>query len=127
MIESFRNIFAIPDLRKRLVFTFLMLAVYRVGWCIPLPMFNQDTEASSSGGGVWPARRPPTSYFAHQSRYWSEVSRHLRDRAGSPWRARMMAPGRTETRAGRAGWAVAGIVGSAINESRAGAGMICGG
>jgi preprotein translocase subunit SecY len=37
VIESFRNIFAIPDLRKRLIFTFLMLAVYRVGCFIPTP------------------------------------------------------------------------------------------
>ncbi|HEV8242046.1 MAG TPA: preprotein translocase subunit SecY [Thermoanaerobaculia bacterium] len=40
MIESFRNIFAIPDLRKRLTFTFLMLAVYRVGCFIPSPGVN---------------------------------------------------------------------------------------
>jgi preprotein translocase subunit SecY len=37
VIESFRNIFAIPDLRKRLVFTFGLLAVYRVGCIIPTP------------------------------------------------------------------------------------------
>ena len=37
MIESFRNILAIPDLRKRLGFTFFMLAVYRVGCNIPTP------------------------------------------------------------------------------------------
>ncbi len=37
MIESFRNIFAIPDLRKRLLFTFALLAVYRVGCIIPTP------------------------------------------------------------------------------------------
>ncbi len=42
MIESFRNIFAIPDLRKRLTFTFLMLAVYRVGCFIPTPGVNSD-------------------------------------------------------------------------------------
>ena len=35
--ESFRNIWAIPDLRKRLIFTFAMLAVYRVGCFIPVP------------------------------------------------------------------------------------------
>ena len=40
MIESFRNIFAIPDLRKRLTFTFLMLAVYRIGCFIPCPGVN---------------------------------------------------------------------------------------
>ena len=37
MIESFRNIFAIPDLRKRVLFTFGLLAVYRVGCNIPSP------------------------------------------------------------------------------------------
>ena len=37
MIESFRNIFAIPDLRKRVLFTFGLLAVYRIGCQIPTP------------------------------------------------------------------------------------------
>ena len=37
MIESFRNIFAIPDLRNRVIFTFAMLAVYRIGAFIPIP------------------------------------------------------------------------------------------
>jgi preprotein translocase subunit SecY len=37
VIESFRNIFAIPDLRKRVLFTFGLLAVYRVGCQIPTP------------------------------------------------------------------------------------------
>jgi preprotein translocase subunit SecY len=37
VIESLRNIFAIPDLRKRLLFTFGLLAVYRIGCHIPTP------------------------------------------------------------------------------------------
>ncbi|NWF99893.1 MAG: preprotein translocase subunit SecY [Thermoanaerobaculaceae bacterium] len=37
MIESLRNIFAIPELRKRVIFTFLLLAVYRLGAFIPTP------------------------------------------------------------------------------------------
>lgn len=37
MIESLRNIFSIPDLRKRVLFTFLLLAVYRLGSFIPTP------------------------------------------------------------------------------------------
>ncbi len=37
MIDSFRNIFAIPDLRKRVFFTFALLAVYRLGAFIPIP------------------------------------------------------------------------------------------
>lgn len=37
MIESLRNIFAIPELRKRLLFVFAMLAVYRIGCFLPTP------------------------------------------------------------------------------------------
>ncbi len=37
MIETLRNIFSIPDLRKRVIFTFLLLAVYRLGAFIPTP------------------------------------------------------------------------------------------
>jgi preprotein translocase subunit SecY len=37
VIDSVRNIFAIPDLRRRLMFTFGLLAVYRVGCYIPTP------------------------------------------------------------------------------------------
>ena len=37
MIESLRNVFAIPDLRNRLLFMFGLLAVYRIGCIIPTP------------------------------------------------------------------------------------------
>lgn len=37
MLESIRNIFSIPDLRKRVIFTLLLLAVYRIGAQIPNP------------------------------------------------------------------------------------------
>jgi len=37
VIDSFRNMFAIPELRKRLFFTFALLAVYRVGCNVPTP------------------------------------------------------------------------------------------
>jgi len=37
ILESFRNIFAIPDLKRRVLFTFGLLAIYRVGSHIPTP------------------------------------------------------------------------------------------
>ena len=37
MFEKFANIFRIPDLRKRILFTFAMLAVYRIGGHLPTP------------------------------------------------------------------------------------------
>jgi len=37
MLASIRNIFSIPDLRKRVIFTLFILAVYRIGAQIPNP------------------------------------------------------------------------------------------
>ena len=45
VIESFRNIFAIPDLRKRVLFTFGLLAVYRIGCHIPTPGVDPQRAA----------------------------------------------------------------------------------
>ena len=42
MFEKFSNIFRIPDLRKRILFTLGMLAVYRVGGHIPIPGVNSQ-------------------------------------------------------------------------------------
>ncbi len=42
MIDSFKSITEIPDLRKRIGFTLLMLAVYRLGAVIPTPGINAD-------------------------------------------------------------------------------------
>ncbi|WP_353066046.1 preprotein translocase subunit SecY [Tunturibacter psychrotolerans] len=45
MFEKIANIFKIPDLRKRVLFTLGMLAVYRLGSHIPTPGINADMLA----------------------------------------------------------------------------------
>ena len=45
MFEKIANIFRIPDLRKRVLFTLGMLAVYRLGAFIPTPGINADALA----------------------------------------------------------------------------------
>jgi preprotein translocase subunit SecY len=42
MFDKLANIFRIPDLRKRILFTLAMLAVYRLGGHIPTPGINAD-------------------------------------------------------------------------------------
>src|SRR5690348_17711179 len=42
MFEKLANIFRVPDLRKRVLFTLAMLAVYRFGSHIPTPGINTD-------------------------------------------------------------------------------------
>src|SRR5437879_10440838 len=42
MFDKFANIFRIPDLRKRILFTLGLLFVYRVGGHIPIPGINSQ-------------------------------------------------------------------------------------
>ena len=42
MLEKLANVFRIPDLRKRILFTLGLLAVYRLGGHIPTPGINAD-------------------------------------------------------------------------------------
>ena len=45
MLEKLANIFRVPDLRKRVLFTLGLLAVYRIGGHIPTPGINSDRLA----------------------------------------------------------------------------------
>ena len=42
MFSAVKNAFKIPDLKKRLVYTILMLAVFRVGSAVPVPGINVE-------------------------------------------------------------------------------------
>src|SRR5450432_2571277 len=52
--EAFANVFRIPDLRKRVLFTLAMLAVYRLGGHIPTPGIDigrwEEFLARNAGG-----------------------------------------------------------------------------
>ena len=55
-LEAFANIFRVPDLRKRLLFTLLLLAVYRLGGHIPTPGINitrWEEFFSSAAGSIF--------------------------------------------------------------------------
>ena len=63
MIASLINVFKIPELRRKILFTVLIIAVYRLGIYMPIPgthpqylasMVAQDqaTEATGGGGGI---------------------------------------------------------------------------
>lgn len=42
MFKTLFNIFRVPELRNKVLFTLLMLAIYRIGFHIPLPGVDQD-------------------------------------------------------------------------------------
>lgn len=57
MLAAFINIFKVPDLRNKVWFTLGMLAVYRIGFYVPIPGVDQSQletyfkELSQGGGG----------------------------------------------------------------------------
>lgn len=54
MLEKLRVVFTIPELRNKILLTVFLLAIYRVGWQIPLPMVDQTAIANTAdqGGGL---------------------------------------------------------------------------
>jgi preprotein translocase subunit SecY len=55
MWEKFRTVFTIPELRQKILLTMLFLAIYRVGFQIPLPIVDatfMKTNAQSQSSGL---------------------------------------------------------------------------
>jgi preprotein translocase subunit SecY len=55
MWEKIRVIFTIPELRQKIILTLLLLAIYRVGWQIPLPIVDHHkmTAFFKEGQSGW--------------------------------------------------------------------------
>ena len=51
MIDSMRTALALPDLRKRIIFTILMLVIYRLVSNIPVPGVNMQAWLNFVSGG----------------------------------------------------------------------------
>ena len=43
MLQTLRNAWKIPELRKKIIFTLFILLLYRVGNVIPVPFIDVDT------------------------------------------------------------------------------------
>ncbi len=48
--SRFVTVFKIKELRQKILLTLLLLAIYRIGFHIPLPMINQEELARRMGG-----------------------------------------------------------------------------
>ena len=47
MFKTLVNVFRVPELRNKVLFTLFMLAVYRIGFHIPIPGVDQDAFAKT--------------------------------------------------------------------------------
>src|SRR5581483_7098324 len=56
MLSRLRNMFRVPDLRKKILFTLLIVAIYRIGTHIPVPYVDfqqiKNLEHQSKNAGV---------------------------------------------------------------------------
>lgn len=57
MIQGFQSLFKIPELKQRIIFTLLILVVYRIGGHIPIPGINSEAllaffDEASQGRGL---------------------------------------------------------------------------
>ena len=50
MFSTFLNIFKIPELRNKILFTLGMLSIYRIGFCVAVPGADQVSMKGSVGG-----------------------------------------------------------------------------
>jgi preprotein translocase subunit SecY len=65
MWEKLRVVFTIPELRQKILLTLLFLAIYRVGWHIPLPIVDPGAmEAAFEGGSGFGALLDKVAMFS---------------------------------------------------------------
>ena len=80
MFQSFLNIFKVPELRNKVLFTLFLLAIYRVGFSVPLPGVDQaevqvDCQSSSRRtAAALPDGSPTTSRCSAAGRWGSRRS-----------------------------------------------------
>ena len=53
MLRAFRDAFRVPELQRKMLFTLLLLGIYRLGSVIPTPGVNPDALKNSAGGGLF--------------------------------------------------------------------------
>ena len=50
MLKTVSQAFKVPEMRKKIIFTIMMLVIFRIGSCIPVPGMNREALASIFSG-----------------------------------------------------------------------------
>ena len=53
MIETLKRAWKMPDLRNRLLFTLMILVVFRIGAALPVPFLNASAMAGFGDGNLF--------------------------------------------------------------------------
>src|SRR5579871_6756524 len=57
MFKTLLNIFRVPELRAKVLFTLFMLVIYRVGFHVPIPGVDQEQLAEQANPGSREVKR----------------------------------------------------------------------
>ena len=49
MLETIKNAWKVPELRKKIIFTFFIILVFRIGSVIPVPFVDPASIKAMSG------------------------------------------------------------------------------
>jgi preprotein translocase subunit SecY len=68
VLEKLRVIFTIPELRQKILLTLGLLAIYRVGWQVPLPIIDANVmnQFAKEAGGIGELLRTVAVFSASQ-------------------------------------------------------------
>jgi len=68
VLEKLRVIFTIPELRQKILLTLGLLAIYRVGWQVPLPIIDAKamSQFANESGGIGDLLRTVAVFSASQ-------------------------------------------------------------
>lgn len=68
MLEKLRIVFTIPELRQKILLTLGLLAIYRVGWQVPLPIIDPKAMSAfaEETGGIGDLLRTVAVFSASQ-------------------------------------------------------------
>ncbi len=67
MWEKIRVVFTIPELRQKILLTLMFLAIYRIGWQIPLPIVDPSKSLFSEAAGGMGAMLAQVATFSASS------------------------------------------------------------
>ena len=65
MFKTIRNAWSIPDLRKKILFTILIIILFRIGSVIPVPFLNMDALAGAMGQYTGVGSEFSNSFFSY--------------------------------------------------------------
>ena len=85
MLETLRNAWRVDDIRKKLIYTFVVIVLFRIGSAIPVPYVDKEALGEYfSLGAVYPPHCLVILTFSRVMRFQKRLCLHFRSLRISP-------------------------------------------